>query len=181
MSILQGCNHCFPKYLWCQLLPQSVLTLNLLRKSRILSAHKQVFGSFNYQQTPLGWLGTLVIIHKTDQPSWAAHGKEGFLVDRAKDHYHSYKVSMKNTSGTQTSDAIEFLPTKYNIPKTSSQDRIIASLEEIAETITNPKYRKPFLNGNKGNEIFDKLAEIFTAYKKNDKEETKKGKNQNNI
>ena len=76
---------------------------------------------------------------------------------------------MKNTSGTQTSDAIEFLPTKYNIPKTSSQDRIIASLEEIAETITNPKYHKSFLNRSKENEILHKLTEIFTAYKKNDK------------
>ena len=143
ISILQGCDHRFPKYLWCQLLPQSVLTFNLLRKSRInpnLSAHEQVFGSFNYQQTPLRSLGTLVIIHKANRPSWAAHRKEGVLVDRAKDHYQSYKVSMKNTSGTRTSDAIKFLPTKYNMPKTSSQDRIVAALEEIAEAITNPKY-----------------------------------------
>ena len=60
------------------------------------------------------------------------------------------------------------------MPKTSSQDRIIAALEEIAEAITNPKYREPFMNGNKENEILDKLTDIFTAYKKNDKEEKKK-------
>ena len=48
--ILAGCDERFPKYLWCQLVPQVVITLNMLRQSRInpkQSAHDQVFGTFN--------------------------------------------------------------------------------------------------------------------------------------
>ena len=35
IAILEGCDERFPKYLWCQLIPQAVITLNMLRKSRI--------------------------------------------------------------------------------------------------------------------------------------------------
>ena len=56
IAILAGCDERFPKYLWCQLIPQAVITLNMLQQSRInpkLLAHDQVFGTFNYQRTPL--------------------------------------------------------------------------------------------------------------------------------
>ena len=47
------------------------------------------------------------------------------------------------------------------MPKTSSNDRINAAFEEIAEVINNPKMREGFLNGNKENEILNQLVEIF--------------------
>lgn len=67
IAILAGCDHRFPKYLWCRLIFQTVRTLNMLRISRInpnLSAHDQVFGVFNYNRTPLAPLGTKIIIHE---------------------------------------------------------------------------------------------------------------------
>ena len=50
IAILNGCDAAFPKYLRCSLIPQTIQTLNMLRKSWInpkLSAHDQVFGVFN--------------------------------------------------------------------------------------------------------------------------------------
>jgi len=67
IAYLQGCDKRRPKYLWCQFIPQTVMTLNMLRQSRInpkLSAHDQLFGTFNYNRTPLAPLGTKVIIHE---------------------------------------------------------------------------------------------------------------------
>ena len=144
----------------------------MLRQSRInkkLSAHKQIFGTFNYQRTPLAPLGTKVIIHERpkQRASWAPHGKPGFLVSRAKDHYRSFEISVEKTGGTRTSDAIEILPTKYIMPKTSSNDRIIAALEEIAEAVKNSELRSPFMNGRKENEIIKELSEIFDRNKAN--------------
>jgi hypothetical protein len=46
----------FPMSLWDRLLPQAIITLNLLRGSRInpkLSAHAQVFGQYSYYTTPI--------------------------------------------------------------------------------------------------------------------------------
>ena len=126
----------------------------MLRQSRInpkLSAHDQVFGTFNYQRTPLAPLGTKVIIHeRPDQrKTWDKHGLPGFMVNRAEDHFRSWQVSVISTGATRVSDAIELLPTKYTMPKTSSNDRINAAFEEIAEALNNPKMREGCLNGNK--------------------------------
>lgn len=60
-------NYRFPKYLWCQLVPQTVLILNMLWQSQInkkLYVHNQAFGTFNCQRTPLAPLGTKVLIHE---------------------------------------------------------------------------------------------------------------------
>ena len=55
IAILVECDKRFPKYLWGQLIPPAVITLNILQQSRTnskLLAHDQVFGTFNYQRTP---------------------------------------------------------------------------------------------------------------------------------
>ena len=60
----------FPLHLWDRLLPQALMTLNLLRGSRInpsLSAWAQVYGAFDYNRTPLAPPGTRVLVH--DKPA----------------------------------------------------------------------------------------------------------------
>ena len=126
----------------------------MLRQSRInpkLSANDQVFGTFNYQRTPLAPLGTKVIIHeRPDQRlTWDKHGLPGFLVNQAKDYFRSYQVSVTITGATRVLGVIELLPTKYKMPKTSSADRINAAFEKIGEALNNPKLREGFLSGNK--------------------------------
>jgi hypothetical protein len=57
----------YPVAEWDRLLPQAVLTLNLLRNSRVnpkLSAYAYLFGNFNFNKTPLAPPGTKVIVHK---------------------------------------------------------------------------------------------------------------------
>jgi hypothetical protein len=54
----------FPMHLWCELLPQSTLTLNLLRTSRInpnISAATQLFRQFDFNRTPLAPPGTRAV------------------------------------------------------------------------------------------------------------------------
>jgi hypothetical protein len=53
---LSSTNPLFPLHLWCRLLPQALLTLNLLRGSRInpnLSAWAQVHGQYDFNRTPI--------------------------------------------------------------------------------------------------------------------------------
>ena len=95
-------------------------------------------------------------------------------MNRAKDHYRSFEISVKKTGGTKTSDAIEILPTKYIMPKTSLNDRIISALEKIAEAVKNPALRSPFINGRKENEMIKELSEIFERNKTNTTEKLQK-------
>ena len=56
----------FPLFLWCKLLPQAELTLNLTRPCRFnpkLSACEALEGSFSYNRTPLAPLGAKIIAH----------------------------------------------------------------------------------------------------------------------
>ena len=60
IAILAGLPGSFPIRLWCELLPQAELTLNILRPSHArpkVSAHTYRFGPFNFDQTPLAPIG----------------------------------------------------------------------------------------------------------------------------
>jgi len=82
ISNLHGCDRGFPAYQWCQLIKQCEMTLNMLCQSRInpkLSTYSQLFGIFDYNQTPLAPLGTKAFVHEhaNQRPSHADHEKVG--------------------------------------------------------------------------------------------------------
>jgi hypothetical protein len=56
----------FPLHLWDKLLEQALITLNLLRPSRVnprLSAYHQIHGMFDYNRTPLAPPGIKILAH----------------------------------------------------------------------------------------------------------------------
>jgi hypothetical protein len=62
-AILAGVDDSFPMRLWDKLLPQTILTLNLLQQSNVastVSAYHYVHGIFDYNKTPLALLGCAV-------------------------------------------------------------------------------------------------------------------------
>ena len=66
ISVLSGVDPSFPMELWDRLIPQTVLTLNLLRTARAtptMSAYHYVNGAFDYNRTPLAPLGCKVQMH----------------------------------------------------------------------------------------------------------------------
>jgi hypothetical protein len=57
----------FPLHLWDRLVPQALLTLNLLRWSRVnpkLSAWAQLNGQFDFNRTPIAPPGIRVLVHE---------------------------------------------------------------------------------------------------------------------
>jgi hypothetical protein len=95
----------FPMHLWCELLPQATLTLNLLRTSRInptISAATQLYGQFDFNRTPLAPPGTRAVAHVKPKArhSWAPHGEDAWYVGPVPDHYRCYKVWMVVTNRT---------------------------------------------------------------------------------
>ncbi|KAL7502105.1 hypothetical protein ACHAXN_000864, partial [Cyclotella atomus] len=60
LSVLAGTAESFPKYLWDRLLPQTEITLNLLRQSNAtptVSAYAHLSGPFDYNKMPLAPMG----------------------------------------------------------------------------------------------------------------------------
>ena len=84
IAIMAGIATDYPRNVWDLLLPQTEMTLNLLRQSHTnpdISAWETFNGVFSYNHTPLGPLGYRVLIRKKtgNRNSWDYRGKEGSL------------------------------------------------------------------------------------------------------
>ncbi len=67
IAILAGVDPSFPMYIWDHLLPQTVLTLNLLRQANanpVISAYEYIHRAFDYNTMSLAPLGCAVQIHE---------------------------------------------------------------------------------------------------------------------
>ena len=92
LAILAGVDPDLPKYMWDNLLVQTELTINLLRKATLnprMSAWEYYNGEFDYSATPLGPLGCKIMIHNTSNARkyWYQRGREGFSVGPAIQNY----------------------------------------------------------------------------------------------
>jgi hypothetical protein len=80
----------FPMHLWDRLLPQAVITLNMLRTSRInpkLSASTHIYGQYDFNRAPMAPPDTRIIAHETPnrRRTWAPHGQDGWYIGPALD------------------------------------------------------------------------------------------------
>jgi hypothetical protein len=116
----------FPMHLWCEILHQATLTLNLLQTSHInptISAATQLFGQFDFNRTPLAPHGTRAVAHVKPKArrTWAPHGEDAWYVGPDPDHYRCYKVWVVATNRTRIVDTVEFFPQHVKMPHLSSQ------------------------------------------------------------
>ena len=86
----------FPTHLWCRIIGQGEMTLNMLRPFRAtsrMSAYTTLEGEFNYERTPIASPGMKVIINKKpgNRTSWAFHGKIGWCIGPELIHYKCIK------------------------------------------------------------------------------------------
>ena len=115
IAIISGTNPEFPSNCWDLLVPQAIITLNLLRPSRInpaILAYAQVNGNFNFNDTPLVPAECKVVIYHraTEHPSWADHNTQGFHIGPANHHYHNYQCYIPRTKSIRMSNTVEFFP-----------------------------------------------------------------------
>ena len=131
----------FPLHLWCCLLDQAELTLDMLHMSRInpnLSAHEQLHGIHDFNATPLAPPGTKCIAHdKSSQcGTWAQHGQHGWFVEAAPKHYRCYQIYIPKTQGTRICDTVEFFLTHCKMPNMSSHDAAIYAANNLITALT---------------------------------------------
>jgi hypothetical protein len=120
----------FPLHLWCRLLPQALLTLNLMQGSCInpkLLAWSQVYGNYNFNRPPPG---IHVIVHEKPAlcQSWAAHGVDGWYIGPALDSYRCYRTYIWSTQWERISDTLAWFPTKIPMPIADSTTMIQSCL-----------------------------------------------------
>lgn len=141
ISVLAGTDRAFPMHLWDRLIPQAEACLNMLRASSInpnISAHDQIFGPFNWNQTPLAPLGCKVTVHEkpSQRKLWAPHGITGFYIGPAKNHYRCYRAWIPATRKERISDTISFHPEHVQLPQNATEEDACRVADKLVSVLT---------------------------------------------
>lgn len=165
----------FPLHLWCRLIPQANITLNLLRGSRInpkLSSWAQLCGTFDYNCTPIAPPGIRVLVHEpsTTRTTWSPHASDGWYVGPAMESYRCFQCWMWDTRAVRICPKVTWFPTKTAMPIATSDDVIAAAANDIKDALQNPTGTLHNRLGETKVKALKNLATILT----NDNDEAKK-------
>jgi hypothetical protein len=113
IEIFAGVNLSFPMNLWNRLVPQAVMTLNLLcqaNKTPSVSAYQFVNGNFDYNKLPLAPLGCAIEIHESTnrQKTRDPHSLSGWYLRALTEHYCCHIIFCKKTHSERISDTVFF-------------------------------------------------------------------------
>jgi hypothetical protein len=144
VSILSGIDKSFPINLWDRLLPQAVLTLNLLRQANAnpnVSAHQYVHGTFDYNATPLGPMGCAVQLlnNRERRQSWEEHALDGWYLRTSLDHYCSHCIFVKRTNDEQISNTVNFKHQYITMPTVTPADIAIKAIQDLTNALKGEK------------------------------------------
>ena len=92
------------------------MTLNMMRASNInkkLSEYEQIYGTFDYNTTPLAPPGTKAIVHlkNNQRGTWAPKGVEAWYIGPCMNHYRCLNFYIPSTCGERVSDSAKLYPT----------------------------------------------------------------------
>jgi hypothetical protein len=157
----------FPMHLWDRLLPQVVITLNMLRTSRVnikLSASIHIDGQYDFNRAPMAPPGTRIIAHETTsrRRTWAPHDQYGWYIGPALEHYGCYTVYINKTRGERVVETVVFFPEIFKLPFPSTQELAMKAATELTHAIFHPQPAGPFCKvGDEQTLALKRLADIF--------------------
>ena len=144
IAILSGVDESFPMPLWDRLLLQTVMTLNMLRKSRInptVSAYEYVNGKFDYNRMPLAPMGCAVQVHNSTNRrlTWAEHSLDGWYLKTSEEHYRCHVVFIKKTRSERISDTVIFQHRYITNPTITPEDKVVKALGDVKQALMKEK------------------------------------------
>jgi hypothetical protein len=169
VSVLCTVDSKFPLTEWDRLLPQTTLTLNLLRSSRIhpsLSAHASLFGQFDFNRTPLAPMGTQIVAHTSadTRTPFGAHGKVGWYIGPSLEHYRCWKCYFTDTLHERDVLKVDFFPEKIAFPTFSRDDYLKQTAEDMLHLLQgddSSPLHEPLSFGPPILNAFAKVADIL--------------------
>ena len=140
LSVLTGVSDDFPPSLWDRLLPQTKITINLIRQSNAtpnVSAYAHLSGPFGYNKMPLAPMGCNAQVHeKTDKRgTWAFHSVDGWYIFTSPKHYCTHNCHVKHTKSKCLSDIVQFQHKRITNPSITHADKVMHSLANCVKAI----------------------------------------------
>ena len=94
---------------------------------------------FLLNRTPFAPPGAKVIVH--DMPSnkatWKPHGKYGWCLDSATDHYRCHKTYIKEIAADRVVRTVKFLPHNYSILNLSPEHNISQDATDLVKALNS--------------------------------------------
>jgi hypothetical protein len=165
---LSSVDPAFPLHLWDRLLPQAEITLNLLRTSRLhpqLSTAAHFHGLVDYNKTAFAPPGCKIIAYEKPgkRRTWAPHGQHGYSLGPAMHHYRCQNVYISAMASERIVDTLEFFPHNYQMPQSSSTDRLLMAAHDMTDALQNPHPEVPFTRV--GDDTISALADLAAIFK----------------
>jgi hypothetical protein len=165
---LSSVDPSFPMHLWDVLLPQSEITLNLLRTSRLhpqLSAAAHYHGLVDYNKKAFAPPGCKIIAHEKPGKwrTWDPHGQHGYSLGPAMHHYRCQNVYISTTASERIVDTLEFFPHNCQMPQLSSTDRLLMAAKDMTDALQNPHPKFPF--ASVGDDTIAALTDLAAIFK----------------
>jgi hypothetical protein len=137
---LAGVSDDYPINRWDELLPQTVLTLNLLRQSNVapnISAYAYHHGSFDYNRMPLAPMGCAVQFHikPSRRKTFGEHSSDGWYLKTSDEHYRTHVVLVKATKAKRLTDTVFFKHKSITQPTVTKADAIVNAYRKLTEAI----------------------------------------------
>jgi hypothetical protein len=157
----------FPMHLWDILLPQAVITLNMLRTSRINpkpSAATHIYGQYDFNRAPMAPPGTRIIAHETPNRRriWAPHVQDGWYIGPALEHYRCYTVYITKSRVERVVETVNFFWENFKLLFPSAQDLATKAAAELTHALLLPQPAGPFCKvGDEKTLALKRLADIF--------------------
>ncbi len=147
ISVLAGVVDGFPINQWDELLPQTILTLNLLRQLNVasnISAYAYHHGSFDYNCMPITPMGCAVQFHikPSRQKTFGEHSEDGFYLKMSAEHYRTHIVFCKKTRAKQLADMVFFKHKHITQPTVTPVDAIVNAFNKLREAIHGIQHSK---------------------------------------
>ena len=140
ISVLAGVANGFPINEWDKLLPQTILTLNLLWQSNVapnISAYAYHHGSFDYNRMPIAPMGCSVQFHIKPgrRTTFGEHSGDGFNLTTSADHYRTHIIFCKTTRAKRLADTVFFKHKYITQPTVTPVDAIVNAFTKLRDAI----------------------------------------------
>jgi hypothetical protein len=140
IATLAGVSDDFPIHQWHKLVPQIVLTLNLLQQLHVVpnvSAYAYHHGNFNYNCMTLAPMGCAVQFHikPNRRRSWDEHSSNGWYLTTSLDHYRCHFIFVKATRAKRISDIVYFKHKHITQPTLMTKDLVIKAIQDLSNAI----------------------------------------------
>jgi len=140
LSVLDGVANNFPPSLWDRLLPQTEITINLIRQFNAtpdVSAYAHLSGLFDYNKMPLAPMGCEAQVNeKTDKlGTWSYHSVDRRYLFTSPVHYRTHNRHIKHTKIERLSNTVQFQHKRITNPTITHADKAMHALADCVKAL----------------------------------------------